>query len=445
MIIAYLCTMKLSIPTHLQQLGIKELNTMQQSFINAWDNNNNLMLLSPTGSGKTLAFLLPLAQQLQHDNTQVQALILSPARELSLQIESVFKQIKTGLKVNCCYGGHSMQIEQNNLQEAPAVLIGTPGRIADHIRRENFNTSNIQFLILDEFDKALELGFQNEMREVVNSLPKSVRIVLTSATDSIAIPDFIPTNKWDKINFLEQHKISELKTHKVTAEGNDKLDLLVQLICNVGDKSSLIFCNHREAVERIANLLNEQDICCDIFHGGMQQLERERALIKLRNGSIKLLVTTDLASRGLDIPEVNNVIHYQLPKTEPAYTHRNGRTARMHANGDAFVVLSATEKIPDFIDADLPEFTLKENCEAPQLPQWESIYVGMGKKEKINKIDLVGFFFKKGKLKKEELGVVTVLDHASFVAVKRGMATKLIQRLKNERVKNKKIRMQLSK
>ncbi len=436
--------MKKELQKRLQQLGIEALNPMQKEFIDAWQQHQHLMLLSPTGSGKTLAFLLPLIEQLQTDNNQVQALILSPARELSLQIESVFKQLKTNYKVNCCYGGHQMQTEQKNLQTPPAVLIGTPGRIADHIRRENFNPKSIHYLILDEFDKALELGFHNEMQEVISALPKSIRIILTSATKSIVIPDFIAVEKWHEINFLTKESTNQLATYKVIAEGNDKLEILQQLICNIGDKASLIFCNHRDAVERIAELLNKNGICCDIFHGGMEQLERERALIKFRNGSIKLLVTTDLAARGLDIPEVNNVIHYQLPKVEAAYTHRNGRTARMHANGNAFIVLAANENIPDFIPY-IPEYAINRNSAIPELPQWESVYVDMGKKEKINKIDLVGFFFKKGKLKPNELGMVTVLDHCSFVAIKRGLAKRLIPKLRNERVKNKKIRIQLSK
>ncbi len=436
--------MKIDLSKQLQQLGIKELNTMQNTFMEAWQEHHNLILLSPTGSGKTLAFLLPLIQNLQPENSNVQALILSPARELSLQIESVFKQIKTSYKVNCCYGGHKMQIEQQNLKTPPTVLIGTPGRIADHIRRENFTPSSIRYLILDEFDKALELGFHNEMKEVIAALPHSIRIILTSATQSITIPDFIPIKRWKTIDFLEQQHPTQLTTQKVTAEGNDKLELLCRLVGNIGNKASLIFCNHRDAVERIADLLNKNGICCDIFHGGMEQLERERALIKFRNGSINILVTTDLASRGLDIPEIDNVIHYQLPKVEAAYIHRNGRTARMHANGNAFIVLSATETPPDFIP-ELPEFPLNSNYNTPQFPEWESIYVDMGKKEKINKIDLVGFFFKKGKLQRNELGTVTVLDHCSFVAVKRGLAKRLLQKLRNERIKNKKVRMQLSK
>jgi len=429
----------------LKKLGIQQLNEMQNVCAKSWVKSNDLVLLSPTGSGKTLAFLLPMLKDLNSDQTGVQALVLSPARELSLQIESVFKDMGTSYKVNCCYGGHSMRTEKNNLQNPPSVLIGTPGRVADHIRRENFDTSGIKFLILDEFDKALELGFQKEMNEVIKSLPRNVKKVLTSATQGIEIPEFARMNSPKEINFLPKQKAIALTQRKVIADDKDKLDALYRLICTVGDQPGLVFCNHRDAVERIADLLKEQNISCDIFHGGLEQADRERALIKFRNGSNHLLITTDLASRGLDIPEIQNVIHYQLPKVEEAFIHRNGRTARMHAKGNSFIVLAEEEKVPEFISDDIPFFSLKSEVQIPNAPIWETLYIGLGKKEKINKVDLVGFFFKKGNLQKDELGKIDVLDHTSFVAVKRGLGNKLANKLKNERVKKKKIKIQVSK
>ncbi|MDQ2178478.1 DEAD/DEAH box helicase [Marinifilum sp. D714] len=428
----------------LKRLGIQKLNEMQNVCAKSWVKSNDLILLSPTGSGKTLAFLLPMLKDLDADQEGVQALILSPARELSLQIESVFKDMGTSYKVNCCYGGHSMRIEKNNLQNPPSVLIGTPGRVADHIRRENFDTSGIKFLILDEFDKALELGFQKEMTEVIKSLPRNVKKVLTSATQGIEIPEFARMNSPKEINFLPKQKAIALTQRKVMADDKDKLDALYRLICTIGDQPGLVFCNHRDAVERIADLLKEQNISCDIFHGGLEQADRERALIKFRNGSNHLLITTDLASRGLDIPEIQNVIHYQLPKVEEAFIHRNGRTARMHAKGNSFIVLAEEEKVPEFISDDIPVFSIKSEVQIPNAPIWETLYIGLGKKEKINKVDLVGFFFKKGNLQKNELGKIDVLDHTSFVAVKRGLGKKLVNKLKNERVKKKKIKIQVS-
>jgi len=350
----------------------------------------------------------------------------------------------TGMKVNCCYGGHSMRIEQNNLKTPPTVLIGTPGRIADHIRRENIDCSKIKLLILDEFDKALELGFQKEMSEVIQALPNRLRKVLTSATQGIEIPEFAQIISHQEINFLPEEKQIALTQMKVIANDKDKLNALFQLICKVGDQPSLVFCNHRDAVERIAELLLDEGISCDIFHGGLEQSDRERALIKFRNGSNHLLITTDLASRGLDIPEIKNVIHYQLPRVEEAFVHRNGRTARMHADGNSFIVLKEDERIPEFIPTDMETLTLTEDSNPPKSPEWETLYVGVGKKEKVNKVDLVGFFFKMGKLKKDELGKIDVLDHTSYVAVKRGLGRKLIGKLKHEKVKKKKVKIELS-
>ncbi|WP_421918800.1 DEAD/DEAH box helicase [Marinifilum sp.] len=428
----------------LTKLGILELNEMQNVCAKSWKKSNDLILLSPTGSGKTLAFLLPLLEELDAEQNGVQALVLSPARELSLQIESVFKAMGTSYKVNCCYGGHSMRIEKNNLQNPPSVLIGTPGRISDHIRRENFDCSDIKFLVLDEFDKALELGFQKEMSEVIKSLPKGVKKVLTSATHGIEIPEFAKMNSPMEINFLPKQKSIALTQRKVIANEKDKLDALLRLISTLGNQPCLVFCNHRDAVERIADLLKEQDIRCDIFHGGLEQADRERALIKFRNGSNYLLITTDLASRGLDIPEIQNVIHYQLPKVEDSFVHRNGRTARMHAKGNSFIVLAQEEIVPGFISEDIPVFSIHKEVQIPNPPDWETLYIGLGKKEKINKIDLVGFFFKKGNLQKDELGKIDVLDHTSFVAVKRGLGKKLVNKLNHERIKKKKLKLLLS-
>ncbi|RUT77891.1 DEAD/DEAH box helicase [Ancylomarina longa] len=425
----------------LKKIGIQELNEMQISCANQWKEKNDLLLLSPTGSGKTLAFLLPIVSQLNPNIKEVQTLILSPARELSLQIESVFKSMGTDFKVNCCYGGHAMQIEKNNLKDTPAVLIGTPGRIADHIRRENFDCRNINTLVLDEFDKSLELGFQNEMKEVVEALPNGVRKVLTSATQRIKIPEFTNLYQLKEINFIPKHSTLALSQKKVIANDKDKLSALFNLICFLGDQASLVFCNHREAVERIADHLYDEDICCDIFHGGLEQADRERALIKFRNGSHQILITTDLASRGLDIPEIKNVIHYQLPRVEEAFVHRNGRTARMKAEGTSYVILAQEEKVPEFISKDLEIQNLPAEAIIPPLPKWETLYVDLGKKDKINKVDLVGFFFKMGKLKKDELGKIDVLDHSSYVAVQRGLGKKLIGKLRAERIKKKAVRI----
>lgn len=427
----------------LQNLEINALNEMQQAAVAAAD-EQDIILLSPTGSGKTLGFLLPLLRLLNREVTTVQAMIVVPSRELALQIEQVFRNIGSGFKVNCCYGGHSVKIEINNLSQPPAILIGTPGRIAHHLRRKTFNTDTVNTLILDEFDKALEYGFQEDMAYIIKQLPFIKKRVLTSATQMDQLPAFTGISNPVTLNYLSNAaSVPDLKQKVVMVEAADKLDALFKLICRIGEMSTLVFCNHREAVERISDLLWDKGLPNGVFHGGMEQDDRERALLKFRNGSHKILITTDLASRGLDIPEIENVVHYQLPHNEDAFLHRNGRTARMHAKGTSYLFITPEEK-PGYLD-ELPEAEdLSMEIMIPKPSTWATLYIGAGKKEKVNKIDIVGLLLKKGGLQKEDLGLIEVLDHMSFAAVKRSKIEEVVQLLKTEKIKGKKIKIEIS-
>lgn len=426
----------------LDNLKIDTLNQMQEATIAATKKGNDIIVLAPTGSGKTLAFLLPVLHNLDKNSKGVQCLILVPSRELALQIEQVFKQMGTGFKVNCCYGGHSIKTERNNFEQPPAVLIGTPGRIAYHLRHQNFDESFVTTLVLDEFDKALEFGFQEDMSYIINAMLSLKQRILTSATAMQELPAFTKLKNPVYIDFLKDAAIvPDLKLKKVHTTAEDKLDTLLQLICKVGSKTTLIFCNHRETVDRISDLLIDKDLAHDIFHGGMEQDERERALLKFRNGSIKILITTDLAARGLDIPEVEYIIHYQLPYTEDAFLHRNGRTARMNAKGTAYLILADEEKYP-FLKADIETETLKGKYQLPKDSEWQTLYISAGKKDKVNKIDIVGLLLKKGGLQKEEVGLIEVKDQASYVAIKRKLVPQVLKTLANEKVKNKKVKIE---
>lgn len=441
-LIPYICSM--TAENILGNLKITALNEMQQAAVAASSKGNDVVLLAPTGSGKTLGFLLPLFINLDKGKKGVQAIVLVPSRELALQIEQVFKQMGTGFKVNCCYGGHAVRTERHNFEEPPALLIGTPGRIAYHLRHENFDESGITTLVLDEFDKALEFGFQEDMAYIIGKLLSLKQRILTSATKMEEIPAFTGLNKAIEIDFLKDVKVvPDLKLKKVNTTAEEKLDTLFQLICKIGHKTTLIFCNHRETVDRISDLLIDKDLVHDIFHGGMEQDERERALLKFRNGSVKILITTDLAARGLDIPEVEYIIHYQLPYTEDAFLHRNGRTARMNAKGTAFLMVAEGEKYP-FLSDDMEVEQLKGKYKVPEDSQWQTLYIAAGKKDKVNKIDIVGLLLKKGGLVKEDVGLIEVKDQSSYVAVKRNMVGKVLSALNGEKIKNKKVKIEVS-
>jgi superfamily II DNA/RNA helicase len=428
----------------LKNLKISALNEMQKAVIDASGNENDIVLLSPTGSGKTLGFLLPVLSNLKENRSGVQVLILVPSRELAIQIETVFKQMGTGFKINCCYGGHSTRIEKNNLEHAPAVLVGTPGRIAYHVRNTNFDVNAVNMLVLDEFDKSLEFGFKEDMSFIIYELKNLQKRLLTSATSMEEIPAFTGVKKPAEINFLSKTPTKSAGLKLKMVSGKDKLDILFALICKYGDKSTLVFCNHRDAVERISQLLSDKGLAHDIFHGGMEQDDRERALIKFRNGSHRILITTDLASRGLDIPEIELIMHYQLPTTEDSFIHRNGRTARMNAKGTSYLIMSETDHVPAFIKETPEKEELEGSYPLPENTPWSTLYIAAGKKDKINKMDIVGMLLQKGQLAKEELGLIEVLDKSAYAAVKRNKIHKVVQLVKEEKIKGRKIKMGIS-
>jgi superfamily II DNA/RNA helicase len=435
------------VPPLLKNVDIAELNPMQRATLEAHATHAHLMLLSNTGSGKTLAFLLPLVPLLQQAGNTSVAMIVAPSRELALQIESVFKSMKLGLKVSCCYGGHKIEIEENNLRQPPALLIGTPGRLADHIRRGNLTTQTIVSLVLDEFDKSLELGFQEEMAFIIASLPNLKNKILASATTIAIMPEFVGMENAVTLNFLRNEPVSEAKlaVQLLRSDDIDKLESLFKLICWLGDRSTIVFCNHRDAVERTSQWLKKKNILNVYYHGSMEQRDREAALCKFRNGTSNVLITTDLASRGLDIDNIRYIVHYHLPHNEAAFVHRNGRTARMDASGTVILLLSPKETLPLYITGEVDEIELPAELLLPEKPKWTTIFIAAGKKDKVNKVDIVGFLTNKGQLKKEDIGLIEVKDFYSFVAIRKLRASHALHLMSNEKIKGKKVKMAVAK
>lgn len=431
----------------LSRFKITALNEMQQAALEAIPKADDVLIISPTGSGKTLAYLLPALQLLKPDVQGVQVMIVVPSRELALQIEQVFKQMNSGYKINCCYGGHSVRIEKNNLSHPPAVLVGTPGRILYHLQNENVTTAATHSIILDEFDKSLEGGFHDEMSDIITRLPGLQKRILTSATELTEIPAFVGISQKVTLDFCSQYQ-EQKQTLAVKAvhipDGMDKVEGLMLLIGSLGAKSKIVFCNHRDAVRRISLQLDRLKVTHGIYHGEMDQIEREKALIKLRNGSTTLLITTDLASRGLDIPEIESVIHYQLPPTPDIMIHRNGRTARMNAEGTAYLLLESKDHLPRFLESEPDVYPLPDSFTRPEPSRWQTIYFAAGKKDKINRTDIVGMLLQKGGLQKDELGKIEVLDNAAYAAVRSDKIRKTLDLIKNEKIKNRKIKFELS-
>lgn len=420
------------------RLGIEFLNPMQQEMLQEVRREHQIVLLSPTGSGKTLAYLLPLLQLLDSNKETLQALVLVPSRELAIQTVDVVKRICSDARVMACYGGRPAMDEHRQMNGLhPHLIVATPGRILDHIRKQNINPLSVFNLVIDEFDKCLELGFQEDMEAIIRELTSVDRRILLSATDCPSIPDFVGTSDYCRLSYLDEEEpcSDRVSIRSVFSPEKDKLSTLKRLLCTLGVQKSLVFANHRQSVERIGAYLASEGVMADVFHGGMEQRDRERALYRFINGSCNIFVCTDLASRGLDIPDVDNIIHYHLPIDEDSYIHRNGRTARWENVGNAYLLLGPEEVLPEYVQLTDGVFILPAKLPLPSLPSWTTIYVGKGKKDKISRGDILGFLTKTGGLEGKQIGRIDVLPNWSYVAVQRSVVKILLPRIKGQKIK----------
>lgn len=425
----------------LKHLNITALNDMQNRAIQAIHTHPNTLIHAPTGSGKTLAYLLPVAKLVDPANASVQAIIIVPSRELALQITDVHKSMRTAVRILCCYGGHALAAEKTGFRSAPAILVGTPGRIASHMREHRFDFSGVSTLVLDEFDKSLEFGFLQEMSYIVENLKKLKKRICLSATTMETLPDFLKMKDVCRVEFQDAAMQPRITLKTVLSPTADKLETLLNVVKYIDNQPAIVFCNHRDAVERVTTFLKSKKIDALKYHGGMEQEEREIALLKFRNRSHTLIVTTDLASRGLNIPEIQFVIHYHLPSTESAFTHRNGRTARMNATGTTYIILSETEVLPSYVKERPEEEEISRGLPVPDQSEWVTLILDLGKRDKISKVDIVGFLLQKGQLLEEDLGLVEVAHKQSFAAVKRSKARRLLALTEHELLKRKKVRI----
>lgn len=426
-----------------ERLGIESLNEMQRAMIDSSAEQGDIVLLSPTGSGKTLAFLIPLLKELHQPGGKLQAVIIAPSRELVIQIDGIVRAIASQHKVTCCYGGHSVADERQSLAVVPSIIVSTPGRLLDHINRNHIDVYSTRLLVLDEFDKSLELGFHDEMQRILRRMPNIARRILTSATMIDEFPAFLRLHRERIVNFLADKKEldSRLTVWSVRSDAKDKLQAALSLLQSITPGRTIIFANHRESAERIHGFLVQKGVSAGLYHGGLDQQEREVAITLFNNGTNLVLVTTDLGARGLDIADVVSIIHYHLPQSREIYTHRNGRTARVAANGNVYVLLAPDEKVPEFITFN-DELTLDNyNASAELKSQVASIHFNAGKKEKISRGDIVGFIANNGGITAQEIGTISLHDHYAIVAVPRAKVDDILFRITRLKIKNKRVRI----
>ena len=429
-----------------ERMGIEALNDMQQQALEAWKaGGGDLILYSPTGTGKTLAFVMCLLHALKPPMQQLQAVVLAPSRELVMQTAEVMRSLAVGYKVTPCYGGHAVADEKASLAVTPDVIVATPGRLLDHQRRGHIDLGGARLLVLDEMDKSLELGFEDEMRQLLKRMPRLNRRILVSATVLDVVPEYVRLHNPFTLNVLNQTEqpADRITVHQVVADSKDKLDTLLRLLLSLDGGKTIVFANYRESVERIHRFLMSKRVDAGIYHGAQEQQDRERAVAMLNNGSINVLVATDLASRGLDIDTVDHIIHYHLPVNEQVYIHRNGRTARVDATGHAYVITAPGEELPAWVTID---DTLKPHPanRMPRAPM-ATLYFQAGKKEKLSRGDILGFIVGNGGVEASAVGRIDVRDHYALAAVPRTAAGEVIPRLQTAKIKGRKVRISLLK
>ena len=435
--------------------GVERLNPMQKAAASA--KSERIILLAPTGSGKTLAFAVPLVSRLSEPCGKVQAVVIAPSRELVIQISEVIRPIANGrsddapagmraaaYKTAALYGGHSMQEEVNTLSVTPDIVVATPGRLLDHVLRGTIDLASARQLVLDEYDKALELGFHDQMRRIVKRMRALRYVTLTSATPLAEMPDFIDMSQAKVIDYTGKSPAprSRMDVERVRSDSKDKLESLDSLLASMPNGKTIVFVNHRESSERVHDFLARRGYPVGLYHGGLDQLQREVAIDMLNNGTTPVLVSTDLGSRGLDIDDVRSVVHYHMPPTRESWTHRNSRTARVDSEGSVYVLVADGEKVPEYIDFDHEYIPASDNPD-PIRADVATLYFHVGKKEKVSRADILGFLAKQGGLDGKDVGKIVVKDHAALAAIPSGRAEAVLEAVAGAKIKGQRVRVTL--
>lgn len=439
-----------------QLLGIDELNSMQA--VVAASDAKRLLLLSPTGTGKTVAYLMAVLRRISPAEAvagQVNTVIIAPSRELVRQIYDVVRPVAThfGLKTLSLYGGNPFSAEAASIKGATsALVVATPGRLLDHAERGTIQLAEVRNVVLDEYDKSLELGFQDEMRQIARKLSTSLPggkptfVMATSATRLNDIPGFIDIAHAETIDYTETSPVSaRLRIVNVPSLDRDKLSTLAALIRGIADRGAcIVFVNHRESADRIGAYLDRQHISAVVYHGGLDQQHREMALARFDSHAAAVLVSTDLAGRGIDIDSVQSVIHYHPAADFETWTHRNGRTARIDRTGDVYVITGPEENIPEFVNFD-NDFYPDATAETPVRAEKTLIYLDRGKRDKISRGDVAGFVMKQAEVPAADVGKISLGHAYALVAVTPRYASAVVEAAKAGKLKNTRVRASIVK
>jgi len=440
----------LDLLANLDLLNYKQMTPIQQASLPHILNQKDIIAKAKTGSGKTLAFSLPLVLHIKAKQQHPQALIIAPTRELSEQIATEIKRVaryKSDVKVITLYGGTSLTRQVESLKKGADIIVGTPGRLLDHFSRESFELTEIKTLILDEADRMLDMGFADDILKLVSNLPKKRQTLLFSATypDEISKLSEKVLNSPIKVELKEQEQKLKIKEYAFHISKENKDKALINTLQSFQPNLAIIFCNTKIKTTEVADMLDEKGFDVATLNGDLEQYQRQEMLLQFSNGSLPVLVATDLAARGLDIESVELIINYDFPNKTEDYTHRIGRTGRADKEGIAVSLCNDYEKRkideirPTLQITDIKELKVNKNFFMQGLVS--TLCIDGGKKKKLRAGDILGTLCKDIGLDVKDIGKINIFDTHSYVAIDRDVIKKAFNGLKNGKIKKRKFRV----
>lgn len=441
----------------LNELNFTQPTPIQEAAIPLLLKGHDVAGQAETGSGKTAAFGLPVLQQVNTERQAVQAIIIVPTRELAVQVRHELKQLAQqipNLKISAFYGGHAFSQERASLAFPPQVLVGTPGRLTDHLNRRTLDLSEVKQVVLDEADKLLEMGFAEELDQILAALPRKRQAILFSATMPEEVKELI-ANSLQKPQFVQVSPNAipdQVQLIGIKLQQPEKQQALIDLLKGINPAGTVVFCNTRGASDDVAAMLRKQGFAAGTLHGGMEQQDRDKAMTLFRNGTTQVLVATDLAARGLDIAALHTIIHYELPDDEAAYLHRSGRTGRAGRSGVVYTLATWRDektlrdwglvRMDEWLSAEaLAAKASKQNTETTTA--FTTLHINAGRKDKLSARDIVGALIAEAGLKADQIGRIEVQDKASYVAVPANQSQHILSALSSSRIKGRKFRVSI--
>ncbi len=444
---------------NLKTLGFDAMTDIQEKVLPSAMAGHDLIAQAKTGSGKTVAFSLPLLARISVDQPGPQGLILCPTRELAHQVTDEIRRLArrlANIKVVALCGGQSVRQQLATLQHGAHVIVGTPGRLRDHLQRQSLQLNRIASLVIDEADRMLEMGFIDDLRDIIGQTPDDRQTVFFSATypdDILSLSQEFQTDAI-RITATDEERPKQIEQRFYNAHGNDKLVALSRLLYHFQPSSAVIFCNTRKAVNDVCSGMKVRKIPAAALHGDMEQRDRDEVLIRFRQQSISLLVATDVAARGLDIDDLPLVVNYDMPTDADTYTHRIGRTGRAGKEGLAITLVSPGEqalfeRLCHAQDRPLPRSSIESlaNDGANSLPPpaYDTLCIAAGRKDKLRPGDILGALTGAAGIDGKAVGNITLTDQRTYVAVKRSASRQAVSGLGQGRIKKRRFRVWLLK